>query len=93
MLPVGTILTLSDFVAFYRAHKNSLVFRNIGINDLDWILTQEMKTSRCNYRYMSEKFGEFIKIKHMRDIEGICKLFVGSYQSIPDIFIKIEGYY
>lgn len=93
MIQTGTILPLSDFVAFYRAHKNSLVFRNVGLNDLDWIITQDMKQSRCNYRYMSEKFGEFVRIKHMRDIEGICKLFVGSYSNIPDIHVKIEGYY
>lgn len=93
MIQPGTVLPLQEFVAFYRAHKNSLVFRNVGLNDLDWIITQEMKQSRCNYRYMSEKFGEFIKIKHMRDINEICKLFVGSYLNIPDIYVKIEGYY
>jgi hypothetical protein len=93
MIPEGTILPLSEFVLFFRAHKNSLVFRNVGINDLDWIIKQETNIFRCNYRYMSEKFSEFIKIKHMRDINEICKLFSSTYQSIPDIYVRIEGYY
>jgi hypothetical protein len=93
MIQANTILPLSEFILFYRAHKNSLVFRNIGINDLDWIVNQEIISSRCNYRYLSEKFGQFIELQHLRDINQICKLFAGSYQSIPDIFVKIEGYY
>lgn len=93
MLQSGTILPLNEFIAFYRAHKNSLVFRNVGLNDLDWIITQDMRQSRCNYRYMSEKFGEFVRIKHMRDIDAICKLFANTYSNILDIYVKIEGYY
>jgi hypothetical protein len=93
MIAPGTIIPLSEFILFYRAHKFSLVFRNIGLNDLDWIVTQDMKPNRCNYRYISEKFAQFIEIKHMRDINEICKLFASSYSNIPDIFVKIEGYY
>ena len=93
MIQSGTLLPLSEFIEFYRAHKNSLVFRNIGINDLDWIITQDIKTNRCNYRYLSAKFKEFIDIKHMRDINEICKLFSGSYMNIPDIYVKIDDYY
>ncbi len=93
MIVAGTTIPLSEFILFYRAHKFSLVFRNIGINDLDWIVTQDMRTNRCNYRYLSEKFSQFVEIKHIRDINEICKLFASSYSNIPDIFVKIEGYY
>ncbi len=93
MIAPGTIIPLSEFILFYRAHKISLQFRNIGINDLDWIVTQDMQINRCNYRYLSEKFAQFIELQHMRDINEICKLFASSYANIPDIFVKIEGYY
>jgi hypothetical protein len=93
MVPEITILPLSEFILFFRSHKNSLVFRNVGINDLDWIIKLDINNLRCNYRYMSEKFNEFVKIKHMRDINEVCKLFASTYQLIPDIYVKIEGYY
>jgi hypothetical protein len=93
MIAPGTIIPLSEFILFYRAHKFSLKFRNVGINDLDWIVTQDMQTNRCNYRYLSEKFAQFIELQHMRDINEICKLFASSYANISDIFVKIEGYY
>ncbi len=93
MIVPGTIIPLSEFILFYRAHKFSLTFRNVGLNDLDWIVLQNMQTNRCNYRYLSEKFAQFIELQHMRDINEICKLFAESYSNIPDIFVKIEGYY
>jgi len=93
MIAPGTTIPLSEFILFYRAHKFSLVFRNVGLNDLDWIITQNIQANRCNYRYMSDKFAQFIELQHMRDINEICKLFVSSYANIPDIFVKIEGYY
>jgi hypothetical protein len=93
MIHPNTIIPLSEFILFYRTYKFSLVFRNVGINDLDWIVMQDIKSNRCNYRYMSEKFAEFIELQHMRDINEICKLFASSYANIPDIFVKIEGYY